>query len=100
MSRCTPLGRPHENICYATSNRQRAVRALAQQCDVIVVLGASRSSNSLRLREVAIAAGLTHIENEVKVNEGWFENCDVIGVTSGASVPEVLVQRLLVKFCT
>ena len=91
---------PHEDICYATSNRQRAVKALAQQCDVIVVLGADHSSNSLRLREVAQAEGVDAylVENALKLDQGWFEDCDVIGVTSGASVPEILVQRLLVKF--
>ena len=93
------VGPPREDICYATTNRQRAVQALAERCDVIIVLGANHSSNSVRLREVAQAAGVEAylVDDEAKIDPSWFEHREIIGITSGASVPEVLVQRLLVR---
>jgi 4-hydroxy-3-methylbut-2-en-1-yl diphosphate reductase len=94
------VGPPREDICYATTNRQRAVQALAERCDVIIVLGANHSSNSVRLREVAQAAGADAflVDDETKIDPRWFEHREIIGVTSGASVPELLVHRLLIKF--
>ncbi len=96
------IGPPREDICYATSNRQRAVQALARRCEVIVVLGADHSSNSVRLREVAQAACVPTylVDNDEKVDRGWFERRATIGVTAGASVPEQLVERLLARFRT
>ncbi|HTU55003.1 MAG TPA: 4-hydroxy-3-methylbut-2-enyl diphosphate reductase [Acetobacteraceae bacterium] len=92
---------PHrEDICYATSNRQRAVQAIAGRCDVVIVIGADHSSNSARLCEVAQAAGVAAylVDSDEKVDRAWFRNDGTIGVTSGASVPEVLVEGLLAKF--
>jgi 4-hydroxy-3-methylbut-2-enyl diphosphate reductase len=92
---------PHgHDICYATLNRQRAVQSLAQLCELVVVLGASHSSNSARLRETAEAAGVPAylVDCEERVDRAWFAGKDTIGVTSGASVPELLVARLLARF--
>lgn len=94
---------PHrDDICFATSNRQNAVQALVRRCDVVIVLGANHSSNSVRLREVAEAAGVSAylVDTDESVDRAWFDGKLVIGVTSGASVPEVLVQRLLARFRT
>jgi 4-hydroxy-3-methylbut-2-enyl diphosphate reductase len=91
---------PHkDDICYATQNRQRAVRELAGQCDAVVVIGAAHSSNSVRLREVAQAAGVRAwlVDCADDVERAWFDGCETIGVTSGASVPEPLVQALLAR---
>jgi 4-hydroxy-3-methylbut-2-enyl diphosphate reductase len=92
---------PHgQDICYATLDRQRAVQSLARLCELVVVLGASHSSNSVRLRETAEAAGVPAylVDCEKRVEREWFVGKDTIGVTSGASVPELLVVRLLTKF--
>ena len=89
---------PSDDICYATQNRQEAIKAIAPQADLVIVVGSTNSSNSVRLVEVALeygakAAYLVDFASEVK--DEWFENVDVIGVTSGASVPEILVNDLL-----
>jgi 4-hydroxy-3-methylbut-2-enyl diphosphate reductase len=100
-ARVPQLAGPHkDDICYATQNRQRAVRELAKQCDAVVVIGAAHSSNSVRLREVAQAAGVRAwlVDSAAPVERGWFDGCSTIGVTSGASVPEPLVQALLQRF--
>jgi 4-hydroxy-3-methylbut-2-en-1-yl diphosphate reductase len=92
------LGGPHkDDICYATQNRQRAVRDLARQCDAVIVVGAAHSSNSVRLREVAQAAGTRAwlVDCAEAVERDWIDGCETLGVTSGASVPEELVQALL-----
>jgi 4-hydroxy-3-methylbut-2-en-1-yl diphosphate reductase len=100
-TRVPQLAGPHkDDICYATQNRQRAVRELAQQCDAVVVIGAAHSSNSVRLREVAQAAGVRAwlVDSADPVERSWFDGCSTIGLTSGASVPEPLVQALVQRF--
>jgi 4-hydroxy-3-methylbut-2-enyl diphosphate reductase len=88
-----------DDICYATTNRQAAVKQLARQCDLVLVIGSRNSSNSNRLVEVAREHGADSylIDNETQVREEWLAGKRVVGITSGASAPEELVQRL-VKF--
>jgi len=88
---------PKDDICYATTNRQFAVKELAGHCDLILVIGAQNSSNSQRLREVAQSCGTPAylIDNEKSLQDEWFENVRIVGVTAGASAPEVLVERLI-----
>ncbi len=89
-----------EDICYATTNRQAAVKALAPDCDAFVVLGAPNSSNSNRLAEVAKAQGCPKsilIERAAELDLAWMEGVATIGVTAGASAPELLVQELIAK---
>lgn len=85
------------DICYATQNRQNAVRELATRVDVLLVVGACNSSNSNRLREVGEQMGLRSylVQTEDDLNPAWFTVCSRVGVTAGASAPEVLVQRVL-----
>jgi 4-hydroxy-3-methylbut-2-enyl diphosphate reductase len=89
-----------DDICYATTNRQAAVKQLAQQCDLVLVIGSRNSSNSQRLVEVARDYGAdSHlIDNENQVQEAWLEGKRVVGISSGASAPEELVQRLVAFF--
>ncbi len=86
-----------DDICYATQNRQDSVRELAQDCDVLLVVGAQNSSNSNRLRELAEKVGATAylIADANCVQKQWLENVQNIGVTAGASAPEVLVQGVV-----
>jgi 4-hydroxy-3-methylbut-2-en-1-yl diphosphate reductase len=86
-----------DDICYATTNRQMAVRQMAGECDLVLVIGSSNSSNSNRLVEVARDHGAeSHlIDNETQVREEWLEGKRVVGISSGASAPEELVQRLV-----
>ncbi|MBK19852.1 MAG: 4-hydroxy-3-methylbut-2-enyl diphosphate reductase [Rhodospirillaceae bacterium] len=87
-----------EDICYATTNRQAAVKALTPDCDAFIVLGAPNSSNSARLAEVAKAAGCPKsilIERADEFDVDWLENVKTVGVTAGASAPELLVQELI-----
>lgn len=87
-----------EDICYATTNRQAAVKALVPGCDAFVVLGAPNSSNSNRLAEVAQMAGCEKsllIECAADLDMGWLEGVATLGVTAGASAPELLVQELI-----
>ena len=88
---------PKEDICYATSNRQAAVKALARRTDLVLVVGSRNSSNSCRLVEVARECGVgSHlIEDESAIDERWLEGVEAVGITSGASVPEHLVQRVV-----
>jgi 4-hydroxy-3-methylbut-2-enyl diphosphate reductase len=90
-------GPKKDDICYATQNRQDAVRALTQTCDVILVVGSKTSSNSNRLREIAEQAGIAAylIDGSDDINDDWFGQCTRVGVTAGASAPEVLVQAVL-----
>jgi 4-hydroxy-3-methylbut-2-enyl diphosphate reductase len=89
-----------DDICYATTNRQMAVRQMAGECDLVLVIGSRNSSNSNRLVEVAREHGAeSHlIDNESEVREDWLEGKRVVGITSGASAPEELVQRLVDYF--
>jgi 4-hydroxy-3-methylbut-2-en-1-yl diphosphate reductase len=86
-----------DDICYATTNRQMAVRQMARECDLVLVIGSRNSSNSNRLVEVARDHGAeSHlIDNESQVKEEWLEDKRVVGISSGASAPEELVQRLV-----
>jgi 4-hydroxy-3-methylbut-2-enyl diphosphate reductase len=85
------------DICYATTNRQAAVRELASQCDLVLVVGSTTSSNSNRLREVAAGLGVTaHLINSAQeVRREWIENYRTIGITSGASTPESVVEDVV-----
>ncbi|MDQ4040817.1 MAG: 4-hydroxy-3-methylbut-2-enyl diphosphate reductase [Actinomycetota bacterium] len=91
------VGPRTDDICYATTNRQAAVKQMAAECDLVLVIGSSNSSNSNRLVEVAREYGAeSHlIDNESQVREEWLEGKRVVGITSGASAPEELVQRLV-----
>jgi len=89
-----------EDICYATTNRQSAVKNIAKQCDMFFVLGSRNSSNSVRLVEVAEQAGCPHAElihSESVIPFNKIKNCKIIGVSSGASAPEVLVESFINK---
>ncbi|MDQ4072216.1 MAG: 4-hydroxy-3-methylbut-2-enyl diphosphate reductase [Actinomycetota bacterium] len=94
------VGPRTDDICYATTNRQVAVRQLARECDLVLVVGSRNSSNSVRLVEVARDYGAeAHlIDNSAQVREEWLEDARVIGVTSGASAPEELVSELVAYF--
>jgi 4-hydroxy-3-methylbut-2-en-1-yl diphosphate reductase len=86
-----------DDICYATTNRQAAVKQMAGECDLVLVIGSQNSSNSVRLVEVArdYGADAHLIDNETQVREEWLEGKRVVGISSGASAPEELVQRLV-----
>lgn len=86
-----------EDICYATSNRQTAVKAMAQECDAVLVIGAPNSSNSLRLVECAERAGAKAqlIQRGAEIDFGWLEGVRTLGITAGASAPEVLVREVV-----
>jgi 4-hydroxy-3-methylbut-2-enyl diphosphate reductase len=89
---------PSDDICYATQNRQVAVKAMAPRCDLVIVVGSRNSSNSVRLVEVALSAGAgsAHLVDYAReIDEAWLADVGTIGVTSGASVPEVLVRGVL-----
>jgi 4-hydroxy-3-methylbut-2-enyl diphosphate reductase len=91
-------GPPAQDICYATENRQRAVKAIASRCDLLLVVGSQNSSNSNRLVEVAANTNLRAylIENDLAINLHWLEGADTVAVTAGASAPEYLVERVIV----
>jgi 4-hydroxy-3-methylbut-2-enyl diphosphate reductase len=91
------VGPRTDDICYATTNRQAAVRQMARECDLVLVIGSRNSSNSNRLVEVARDHGAeAHlIDNEGQVREDWLEGKRTVGISSGASAPEELVQRLV-----
>lgn len=88
-----------EDICYATQNRQDAVKRLVQQCDVVLVVGSPSSSNSNRLREIAEKSGIPGylIDGPEDLRQEWFAGKNTVGLTAGASAPEVLVQRVVSK---
>jgi 4-hydroxy-3-methylbut-2-enyl diphosphate reductase len=89
---------PSDDICYATSNRQAAVKQIAPTCDLVIVVGSSNSSNSVRLVEVALEAGAKtsyRVDNATEIDESWLDGVTSVGVTSGASVPDELVQGVL-----
>ncbi len=89
-------GPQREDICYATTNRQRAVKELLPEVDLLLVIGSRNSSNSNRLVEVAHAAGVeSHlIDDETEIDEAWLAGVETVGITSGASAPERLVTRV------
>ena len=91
------LGPRKDDICYATQNRQDAVKQLALECDIILVIGSKNSSNSNRLREIAERSGVASylIDSAGDVDLNWFKDKNSLGITSGASAPEHLVQELL-----
>src|SRR5690242_11137483 len=89
---------PSDDICYATQNRQIAVKAMAPRCDLVLVVGSRNSSNSVRLVEVALSAGAGAarlVDDAREIDDAWLAGVDTVGVTSGASVPEVLVRGVL-----
>ncbi|HWE58540.1 MAG TPA: 4-hydroxy-3-methylbut-2-enyl diphosphate reductase [Solirubrobacteraceae bacterium] len=94
------VGPRTDDICYATTNRQAAVKELAKVCDLVLVIGSRNSSNSNRLVEVARECGAAShlIDNEDQVQEEWLEGMRVVGISSGASAPEELVERLVQFF--
>ena len=91
---------PSDDICYATQNRQGAVKAMAPECDLVIVVGSRNSSNSVRLVEVALGAGAeaSHLVDYADdIDPAWLDGVTTVGVTSGASVPEILVRGVLDK---
>jgi 4-hydroxy-3-methylbut-2-enyl diphosphate reductase len=89
---------PSDDICYATQNRQEAIKVIASQADLVIVVGSQNSSNSVRLAEVALEYGakVSHlIDYAEEIQDHWFTDVETIGVTSGASVPEILVKDVL-----
>jgi len=94
---------PSDDICYATQNRQVAVKKLAPECDVVIVVGSANSSNSVRLVEVALQAGARasyRVDYAGEVQDEWLQGARTVGVTSGASVPEILVQDVIRHLAT
>ena len=91
------VGPKKDDICYATQNRQDAIKTLAQRCDVVIVVGSPNSSNSNRLREVAEQLGVPAymVDNATELQPEWVAGKKVVGVTAGASAPEVLVQAVI-----
>jgi len=89
---------PSDDICYATSNRQHVVKEIAPQCDVVIVVGSTNSSNSVRLREVALDAGARAsylVDYASEIQDTWVADATTVGLTSGASVPDDLVMEVL-----
>ena len=91
------VGPKSDDICYATTNRQIAVKELAGECELVLVIGSANSSNSNRLVEVARECGAKSylIDNSLQVEEEWLEGVETLGITSGASAPEELVEQLV-----
>lgn len=96
------VGPRKDDICYATTNRQEAVRALAEQADVVLVVGSKNSSNSNRLAELAQRMGKTAwlIDDADDIQESWFTGISCVGVTAGASAPDILVQNVIARLKT
>ncbi|MGH8611363.1 MAG: 4-hydroxy-3-methylbut-2-enyl diphosphate reductase [Gammaproteobacteria bacterium] len=91
------VGPKKEDICYATQNRQDAVKKMVKQCDVILVVGSQTSSNSTRLKEIAEKQGIPAylIDSADEIEQHWIKDKNVVGVTAGASAPEVLVEQVV-----
>jgi len=91
-------GPPSADICYATSNRQTAVKEIAEGADLVLVVGSRNSSNSVRLVEVALEAGAGAsylVDDASEIEQAWLESVSTVGLTSGASVPESLVRQVM-----
>ena len=90
-------GPKKDDICYATQNRQDAVRALSKDADVLIVVGSTNSSNSNRLRELSETLGVPSylVDQPAQIKQEWFEGVDVAGVTAGASAPDILVKQVI-----
>jgi 4-hydroxy-3-methylbut-2-enyl diphosphate reductase len=89
---------PSDDICYATQNRQEAIKEIAPQADLVIVVGSRNSSNSVRLVEVALEYGAKAsflVDYAEEIQDEWFTGVETIGLTSGASVPEILVKDVL-----
>ncbi len=93
------VGPKKDDICYATQNRQDAVRGLAADCDVVLVVGSTNSSNSNRLRELATRLGKAAylVDNAGELKSEWFDGVSKVGITAGASAPEVLVEEVIAR---
>jgi 4-hydroxy-3-methylbut-2-enyl diphosphate reductase len=93
------VGPKKEDICYATQNRQDAVKKLVKQCDVILVVGSQTSSNSTRLKEIAEIQGIPAylIDNAGEIQREWVTGKITVGVTAGASAPEILVEQVVAQ---
>jgi 4-hydroxy-3-methylbut-2-en-1-yl diphosphate reductase len=92
------LDPPSDDICYATQNRQLAVKEISREADLVIVVGSGNSSNSVRLVEVALEAGAKasyRVDDASEIDEAWLEGVRTVSVTSGASVPEELVEGVL-----
>lgn len=96
------IGPRKDDICYATTNRQEAARELAEKADVVFVVGSKNSSNSNRLAELAQRAGKPSylIDSFEDIDESWVANANIVGVTAGASAPDILVQQVLERLKT
>ena len=92
-----PDAEVRNDICYATTNRQLAVRAIAERADLLLVVGSANSSNSVRLREVAEAAGVRayRVDGIDEIDPAWYEGVDIVGLTAGASVPDELLDPII-----
>ncbi len=92
-------GPKKDDICYATQNRQDAVKQLSAQCELVLVVGSTNSSNSNRLKELALTQGVDSylIDGADDIQQGWFENIQKVGITAGASAPEILVDNVIKK---
>ncbi|HEU4755417.1 MAG TPA: 4-hydroxy-3-methylbut-2-enyl diphosphate reductase, partial [Agromyces sp.] len=91
---------PSDDICYATQNRQVAIKKVAREADVVIVVGSANSSNSVRLVEVALENGAKRayrVDYSTEIRQEWLEGAETVGVTSGASVPEGLVKEVLLE---
>ncbi|HLO65339.1 MAG TPA: 4-hydroxy-3-methylbut-2-enyl diphosphate reductase [Azonexus sp.] len=95
-------GPKKDDICYATQNRQDAVKALAEQCDLVIVVGSPNSSNSRRLKEVALTRGVEAylVDGHHEIDGNWLQGKSRIGVTAGASAPEVLIEQVIERLRT
>ena len=94
---------PSDDICYATQNRQQAVKFIAPRCDVMIVVGSANSSNTVRLRDVALESGVPaayRVDFASEIDPAWVANATTVGVTSGASVPEILVEGVVEYLAT
>jgi 4-hydroxy-3-methylbut-2-enyl diphosphate reductase len=92
------LNPPSDDICYATQNRQQAVKYIAPRCDVMIVVGSANSSNTVRLVDVALESGVPaayRVDDAREIDPTWVANATNVGVTSGASVPELLVDGVI-----